>query len=218
MSAIEESFALLLERQPTDKEKHDLYRVSDALKLKNNDAVWLLLMVLGHYETLYGKFPELIRKSASDTLETARAAADAELRAAAARAEASLAQTVAQSALDIAGRAASTNRLQWIFWSVAASAVMFLLIAAWSYRGGWASGEAAGLTQAYETVRHKEAAAAWANTPEGQVAYGLAKAGDIRALATCSARSWVRKGNVCYPRAEKGSTGWRLAEEASPGR
>jgi hypothetical protein len=36
--ALEEAFPRLLGRQPSDKEKQDLYRVREALKLKDHDA------------------------------------------------------------------------------------------------------------------------------------------------------------------------------------
>ena len=63
MGELDDSFATLLGRQPTDKEKQALYRVRDALKLKATDAVWLLLMALQHYETLYEQLPRSDRRS-----------------------------------------------------------------------------------------------------------------------------------------------------------
>ncbi len=194
MNTIEESFSKLLGRQATDKEKQELYRVRDALNLGNNDAVWLLLMVLGHYETLYGRFPALIQKAASETLVTAKATADAEFKAASARAQADLAQAVAKSALDIAARAASTKRWQWISGCVAGSTLMFTLVGVLSYRAGRTTGDASGLARGYQAARHEEAAASWANTPEGQFAYSLAKAGTLRELASRFGRGSVKKG------------------------
>ena len=44
MSDLDDSFAKLLGRQPSDAERQSLYRVRDALGLKNNDALWLVLM------------------------------------------------------------------------------------------------------------------------------------------------------------------------------
>jgi hypothetical protein len=51
MNELEDSFAKLLGRQPTDADRQRLYRVRDALGLKNNDALWLVLMALQHYES-----------------------------------------------------------------------------------------------------------------------------------------------------------------------
>ena|GEM_PF-6701460 len=42
----------------------------------------------------------------------------------------------------------------------------------------------------------ERAAAAWANTPEGEIALGLAKAGSLRELASCSGKILVRKGTA----------------------
>ena len=39
MSDLDDSFAKLLGRQPSDAERQNLYRVRDALGLKNNDAL-----------------------------------------------------------------------------------------------------------------------------------------------------------------------------------
>ncbi len=212
VSTLEEAFTRLLGKQPTDREKQDLYRTRDALNLKNNDAMWLLLMALGHYETVYGRFPALISKAATDVLEKAKAAADSEFKAAAARAEGDLAQTVAKTALDIAGRAASTKRWQWISGCVAGSAVMFLLVGWWSYRTGMMTGDASGQVRGYAAARREEAAASWANTPDGQLAYRLAQVGSIRELATCSGRGWFLKDGICFSQAEKGKThGWRIS-------
>src|SRR5690242_2788536 len=62
----EDSFARLLGRQPTDAERQDLFRVRDALGLRGNDALWLVLIALEHYQKLYQQIPQEISK-ASDT-------------------------------------------------------------------------------------------------------------------------------------------------------
>ncbi len=59
MSTIEEAFTRILGTQPTDGQRQTLLRTRDALNLKNNDALWLVLIALGHYETLYARFPEI---------------------------------------------------------------------------------------------------------------------------------------------------------------
>lgn len=53
----------------------------------------------------------------------------------------------------------------------------------------------------------------WANTPEGQLAYQLAKAGSLRELASCSGHGWFERDGVCYPGAR--SHGWRLPTDSA---
>jgi hypothetical protein len=54
------------------------------------------------------------------------------------------------------------------------------------------------------------------DTPEGQIAYKLAKAGSLRQLGSCSAPGWYIEGEVCYPaRAAGGLYGWRIASRSA---
>ena len=208
MSSGDEAFATLKNRQPTDQERQRLMRERDALGVKDNDALWRLLVVLGHYETLYAEIPTRIAKVASDVTDNVKAAAEAELKAAAARTRAELAKSVAQTALDIADRRASVKRLQWITSCAFVLGVMFLTIGTISFRTGLGKGDASGYDRGLAATRDEKAAAAWANTPEGQLAYGFAKAGSLRELATCGGRGWVKREGVCYPSSK--TQGWRL--------
>ena len=141
--------------------------------------------------------------------------ADAEFKATAARARTDLARTVAKSAHDIADRTANTKRLHWITGCVAITALALGLLGVLSYRAGDKTGYTTGAATGYAQARHEQAAAAWANTPEGQVAYAFAKAGGIRDLAACSDRGHTRKGDTCFAKSENGSVwSWRLPTAA----
>jgi hypothetical protein len=219
VNTLEDAFTTLLGKQPSDAEKQALFRARDAFHLKNNDALWLLLAFLGHYETLYCKIPTLIAESATRVTEKARTAAEAEFRAAGARVRSELAQSVAKAAREIADRAANTRRSQWIAACLAIAASGFVVVGGWAFGTGRRSGFDAGRAEGYSAARDEKAAAAWANTPEGQLAYSLAKAGSIRELALCSGRGWRREGGYGVPRADKsGIFGWRLANKDDDGR
>jgi hypothetical protein len=214
VKAVENAFAVLWERQPTDKERQRLMRGRDAVGIKDNDALWTLLMVLEHYEILYERFPALIAKAASDVTDNARAAAEAELKAAAARTRAELAKSVAQTAHDIAGRVASATRSKWFLIGVAVACGAFLGIGASMFRVGVKVGESSGRQDGYSKARDEKAAADWANTSEGKLAHSLADAGSLHDLASCSGKGWKRKTGSCVPKCEKGTVdGWRLATE-----
>jgi hypothetical protein len=212
---LEESFTTLLGKQPSDEERQAFLRVRDALNLKDNDALWVLLMVLGHYETLYGRFPSLIAKAAADVTENARAVAEAELKAAAARTRSELARSVAQTAQDIAGRVASAQRSKWFLIGIACAGAMLLGFGGAMFRAGVRTGDSSGRLDGYTKAHDEKAAADWANTPEGQIAFDLAKAGSLRELAACSGKGWKPRGGSCVPKCEKGSVdGWKLPAEA----
>lgn len=160
-----------------------------------------------------------LRKFGGMLTEKARTAAEAEFRAAGARVRSELAQSVANAAREIADRAASARRSQWIAACLAIAASAFIVVGGWAFGTGRRSGFDAGRAEGYSAAREEKAAAAWANTPDGQLAYALAKAGSIRELALCSGRGWKREGGYCVPRPEKsGIFGWRLANRLDDGR
>jgi hypothetical protein len=213
VSMLEDSFERLLGRQPGDRERQALFRARDALNLKDNDALWLVLMALGHYETLYAQFPALISRAATDVTEKVKATADAELKAAVARTRSELARSLAQTAHEIAEQVASTRRWRTVTWAVVITAAVFVGMGAAMYRAGRTAGIATGEREGYEKARDERAASAWANTPEGQLAYALAKAGSIHELATCEGTGWIRKRSSCIPGAQGAHiSGWKLPE------
>jgi hypothetical protein len=167
-------------------------------------------MARSTHRRLYWSDPK-IWKAPSDVTENARAAADAELKAAAGRTRAELAKSVAQTAHDIAGRGASAARSQWFLMSFVFAAALFVAVAVGMFRQGVSSGVASGRLDGYSMARDEKAAAAWANTPEGQLGYEFARVGSLRELATCAGKILVRKGDACFVKVGKDSAfGWKL--------
>jgi len=106
MSDLETSYAKLLGRQPTDSERQTLYRIKDALNLPNNDALWLVLMALQYYETLYAGIPGRISEAAQAAAGSSAAQAQSEISTAVA----ALVPTV-ESAVGKAAAGAVNNAL-----------------------------------------------------------------------------------------------------------
>lgn len=211
MGELDDSFTALLGRQPTDREKQALYRVRDALKLKATDAVWLLLMALQHYETLYESFPGRIEKAARDVTETIRDTALAEAQAAAGQTKKALAEAVREAAIASAKRAAGAQHWKWVGIAATTATLSIGTTAWWQFGRGERAGLATGWTSATKQCASAAAAASWANTPEGQLAYRLAQAGSLRDLATCAGRGWVARDGSCFVQPEHGRVhGWRL--------
>ena len=69
----ETAFAKILGRSPTEAEREHLYRVRDALGLRDNDAFWSILIALEYYDSLYREYPRRLGET------TARAIGDAQV-------------------------------------------------------------------------------------------------------------------------------------------
>ena len=212
MSELEDSFTRLLGRQPTDSERQNLYRVRDALGFRKNDSLWLVLMALEYYQGQYERIPQAIQQTARETLAGFKAAADAQAKASIGAAKADLARAVATTADRVAHEVAVQQKAQWIAICTAVVAVclggMTWFAHQQGHRAGFSRGYGIGLQQAQD----EKAAAAWANTPEGQLAYRFAKKGSLPRLARCDKPGWSREDGVCFVRtAPNGNIyGWYL--------
>jgi hypothetical protein len=211
MSELDHSFAKLLGRQPSDTERQNLYHVRDALDLKNNDALWLVLMALEHYKTQYIKFPSMIAQAASETLDNIKKTADATLKASSEATKRDLTQAVEKTAKDIARNTSRKQMLQWTLGCLICVAIILGAVFWYAHSSGQNAGYAQGYGEGYAKAQDEKAAASWANTPEGKLAYRLTQAGDIRDLAACTKTGWViDKNGLCIVQAKDGYIhGWR---------
>lgn len=110
------TFEQLLGRQASDREVQNLYRVKTALGIRDNDALWLVLMALESYDALYSTYPgriaDEIRKSFDQQRPLIREVAEAE----AARAQRSLADAVSSTSIALASTVAEASRYQSWGW------------------------------------------------------------------------------------------------------
>jgi hypothetical protein len=204
MGDLDDSFAQLLGRQPSDRERQDLYRVRDALRLKATDAVWLLLMALQHYKSLYEEFPARIAVAARDVTKGARAAAEAQAKAAQEETRRELTAAVREAAVKSARYGAGAQLARWTIIAVAV-VVVALLLTGWVESGrGYERGWAVGTEAATRACDRLVATSSWAKTSDGQLAYALAQAGGFGDVARCSGRGMVARDGWCTVPSERG--------------
>jgi hypothetical protein len=212
MSELEDSFAKLIGRQPSDAERRQLYQVRDALDLKNNDALWLVLMALQHHQTMYSAFPDLIKQAAVETLLQFQHTAIETLSAAKESAKADLAKAVSAAARDVARLTAARQAATWIMVSALTCFLAFGGFGWYVQHAAYEAGYDKGYGSAYRDAKDEKAAAAWANTPQGKAAYHLSQAGSIDSLIKCNLPGWEVAQGVCYVNKLSDGTiyGWRI--------
>ena len=205
MAELVDSFARLLGRQPSDAERLRLYSVRDALGLQTNDALWIVLLALQHHQTLYEGIPTAIAETAKATLADIRKTADAAMLSSAEATKAELTKAVASTAAEVAYRAARNQPWQW----ATAYLVAFLTIAC-AAGAAFVYGRERGHAETFD----EQAAASWANTPAGKIAYQLAQAGTLEDLAHCRGEGWKAKDGFCYAYPVNGHvSGWHVVPD-----
>jgi hypothetical protein len=214
MGELDDNFTQLLGHQPSDKEKQDLYRVRDALKLKTTDAVWLLLMALQHYETLYEQIPARSAGTTRDVTKAVRATAEAEAKAAQEETKRALMGASERAAVRSSEAAAGAQLARWVSIAAGVSCIGLLVMGWTAFDHGYGKGKAVGEDGALRTCRALVALSSWATTPDGKLAYGLSKAGGLSDLARCTGHGMVPRDGWCTVPSERGKAlaRWPLAE------
>lgn len=210
----EDVFQRLWGQAPSDEERRTLLRLRDALGIDSNDALWTVLIALRYHLQLYEAIPERVSSAAKEVLDNTRATADATIKASTAEVQRTLVREVSQTVRNISNYVYGRELAQWI---AAATAVICIVVGAiaWHMHSqGEESGYAQGYHDAYQRAQDEKAAAAWANTPEGQRAYRLARLNSLTRVAECSGAGWKVEDGICYPYPTKEKIyGWRVAED-----
>lgn len=201
-----EAFEAVWRRKATPEEAARLRRVQDILGVRENDAIMVVMLALEHYQGLYsampGRIEEASRAAVGEVLESAERIANAAVRIA----HNDLADHLGEAVNQVAANAARKQQWRWLGAGIGIAAIGFLLT-------GWLAfqhGKEAGLGSGYAAARHEFAAASWANTPEGQLAYRLALAGSLQQVARCTQPGWKVSKGACLPLANSDGTtyGW----------
>ncbi|WP_340124417.1 hypothetical protein [Methylobacter svalbardensis] len=77
---IEKAYEEIIDRAITDEERDRLHRVKDALKIGSTDTLWLLLLQLERYQSLYDAVPEKISSVVDECITQIKEATQDEIR------------------------------------------------------------------------------------------------------------------------------------------
>lgn len=204
--AVAAAFEAAFHRQPTAEEVGRLERVMDVLDVRENDAIMTLMVVLEFYLSLYGSVPGRIEAAAKAAVGETKETTEKIAATAAQLAHGDLVEQLGKAVNQVASDAAKKQQWKALGAGIAAAAISLLVT-------GWVcfdAGREAGYGAAIKVARNETAAAAWANTPEGQLAYRLALAGSLQQVARCSAPGWKIRNGACLPQVDAEGTlhGW----------
>jgi hypothetical protein len=222
-------FEKLCGRKPTDKEIQTALTIQNNFGIRDNDAIFPLLVVLGYYQKAYADVPDGIKQSCQQLLNSFKSTAEQTAHSAVESAKADMAKAVASTAQDVARNVAARGKWKW-----AAGCIALVAIALGSILGfdmyryekliDAAKREASnsGYAIGYEKAMSEKARDAWANTPDGQRAYKLSQdglldaavglSGSLTMLYQCSGEGWKTEprkngGTMCWPWSYKNDEG-----------
>ena len=210
--SLETAFLTVYGREPKPEETNRFNRLAKELGIRENDAIWSIVFLLGHHLELTEGLPErmdaITRRTLADFgagVQKRSETAETELRAVRARIEETVSSTVVKSAEREIARAAQavakhTAARSWLQW-LGGSAVVGMVILAGAFHWGYSDGKSVGYASALDV---KEASS-WAATPLGQAAFRLDRNGDLAHLVRCDQDGWkiektTQGGKGCFVR------------------
>jgi hypothetical protein len=104
--SLEDAFAKVVGRSASEEERARLYRLREALGLRDNDAFWSIVMALEYYDSFFRAYPAKFAQQAASTIERARAALETAAEREAAQVQRVLSEKVAETSVQIAKRKA----------------------------------------------------------------------------------------------------------------
>ena len=220
MSDMREAMKLIGGVEPTQQQIQRVQAIAHSLGIPNNDAMMPILVALDCY---HGAFKELPAQAQAAADAAAKCAADKSSTAvneAVARAVTNLGPKIITAIIGVANDLNQIGKAKWIGIVVVVVGLVFSSLGWLTHATGYSAGFETGKAQAYQDVKDEKAAAAWANTPEGMLAFQLAQAGSIEKLAHCGGKGWVLSDGTCYPQPVKEGKsdkiyGWSVGQAAT---
>jgi hypothetical protein len=127
------AFEKLLGRAPSDFEMARLVRVRDAMGIRENDALWMVLLVLETYDAEFRRYPALLAAESDQAMERFRQEARNLAISESKRAHRTLADAVATTSLKVASDKVRVAFWLMMGWALVASAALAGLCMAAGY-------------------------------------------------------------------------------------
>ena len=219
MNDIKPAMKLIGGVEPTPQQVQRVQAIAHSLGIASNDPMLPILIALDAYHGAFSSLPAKAQTAANVAATGAAEQSKAAVNEAIAKAILNLSPQVGKAIDKVAHEVAGVGKVKWIG-GVAMIAVLALTLSGWFVHAtGYASGFDGGKAEGYKQAADEKAAAAWANTPQGMLAYQLAQAGSLEPLAHCNGKGWKLSKGICSPQSvtegeDQMVYGWRVGQAA----
>ncbi len=232
MSNVREAMKMIGGVEPTPEQIQRVQAIAHSLGIPNNDAMMPILIALDCYHGAFKELPAQAQAAANTAAKSAAHKSTTAVNEAVANAVSNLGPQVGTAIVKVANEINQVDRAKWIGGIVVVVALVFTLLGWLTHATGYSSGFETGKAEGYKQAADEKAAAAWANTQQGVIAFEFAQTGELEKIANCSGKGWkLDDKQVCtpYPVMERGegdtqeksyTYGWIAVKSArrAPGR
>jgi len=211
MSDVKKAMKLIGGVEPTPEQVNRVMAIAHSLNIGNNDPLLPMLIAMDCYHGAFSTLPEKNRIAANEAANMSAKMIQQHIDRVLAEAVSAITPTMTSAMNDVAVTAVKNAGYKdmtiWALGALIASTVA--LIAAFAL--GHNFGKTSGNEEGYAVAKDEKAAAAWANTIEGKLAYRFAQTGEMSKIANCAGTGWANKNGTCFPHPTKdGTYGWTL--------
>lgn len=199
MSDIKTAMKLIGGVEPTPQQVQRVQAIAHSLGFQANDPMMGILIALDVYHGAFNALPAKAQSAAAAVFSGVEKQHEANMQQIAARTVENMAPAYGKALKQVAGDVAGRDKVK-MFTLAAIISMSCLGLFGWlTHMTGYSSGFDGGKAEGYKTAMDEKAAAAWANTPQGVLAFELAQAGNLESLAYCSGKGWKLKEGACSP-------------------
>lgn len=204
MADVRKAISLISGSEPTPHQVQRVQAIAHALDIPNSDPLLPILVALDQYHSVFGELPEKMKVAADAVAKEAAENTKHQVNLGLVAAIHNMGPQIGDALVDHAKALSQVDRAKWIGGMVVV-VVMVLTAFGWLvHESGKDSGYQAGFGRGYTEAKDEKAAAAWANTPEGKLAYRFAQTGSIASLAKCDKPGWyIEKACVTSSKHQK---------------
>jgi hypothetical protein len=223
VSDLRQAIKLIGGVEPTPQQMQRVQAIAHSLGIPNNDAMMPILIALDCYHGAFNEMPAKAQAAADAIAKSTVNKTTTELDGAMAKAITNMGPRVGDAIIKVANDINQVDKAKWIGGVMVVVGLLFSFLGWITHASGYSSGFETGKAQAYQDVKDEKAAAAWANTPQGMLAFQLAQAGSVEMLAHCNGTGWELSKGTCYPQpVAEGKTrkiyGWSVGQTATGNR
>ena len=186
--------------EPTAAQIARVTSIAHDFDIPKNDALFPLFVALDQYHGVFGELPEKMRLAADAVAKEAAENTKHQVNLGLVEAIHKMGPQIGDALVDHAKALNQVDRAKWVGGAVVVVVAAFAAFGWITHATGYSTGFEVGQAAGHAAAADEKAMAAWANTPQGRMAYELAKNGTLEMVGNCNGRGWELSQGLCTPK------------------